>query len=739
VAHAQDAQSQAQGADVLAPVRAGGEAQPSTYKVEKQSSEKATAPLLDTPKSVTIIPKEVIQESASTTLVDALRTVPGITFGAGEGGNPQGDRPFIRGFDIQSSTYVDGMRDLGSQSREVFAIEQIEVTKGSDSTVGGGGSAGGSLNIVTKTPGKENAFTGSITGGTDETKRITVDGNVLLGDNIAFRMNAMWHDADVAGRDALNVSRWGVAPSLKFGLNGPTSLTLSFYHLSTDDLPDTGVPYNNPFNATSPNVSLNGDGQPVGVDRHTFYGLKDRDYRKTQVDIGTAKIEHEFNDSLKLTNTFRYSRTKNDYILTQPDDSKGNFLLYDTVWRRANTRFSHEESVANQTNLSGDFDIGSIKNTFSVGVEFGHDRANRQAWNVVTSSLDPLGSNICQTSGAATNYNCTTLIDPDFNDPWSSIVSLTNRPTFARATNVSVYGFDTVKFDEQWSLNLGLRYDNFKTHQFAPAYPATTYPAGNTLAATTATDQRSKTDFLNYQVGLVFKPVPQGSIYVSTSSSSDPVGLNLGEGSGSQLTDAIEDLQPERSRNYEIGVKWDVFDGALALNGALFRTEKTNARVTMSDGTTQNAGDYRVDGIELGVTGNVTDEWQVTAGYTHLWSKIRDNGTNPTNAAYVGNQFANTPTDSFTLWTTYDITPDLKVGGGAYYMSKVYGNVANTKWVPGYVRFDLMAAYRINEHFDVQLNGQNIGNKVYFDRAYASHFATFAPGRSVLLTLNVRY
>jgi catecholate siderophore receptor len=217
----------------------------SDFKADNASSTKFTAPILDTPKSITVITSEVMSQTGSATLVEALRTTPGITFGAGEGGNPTGDRPFIRGFDAQSSTYVDGMRDLGSQSREVFNLESVEVIKGSSSTFGGGGAVGGSLNLVSKAPLKEELRAGSVSVGTDNYKRVTADGNFVLSDTMAFRLNAMYHDQDVAGRDAVSNSRWGIAPSLTFGMNTPTRVNLSYYHMQSDDLPDSGIPYNN--------------------------------------------------------------------------------------------------------------------------------------------------------------------------------------------------------------------------------------------------------------------------------------------------------------------------------------------------------------------------------------------------------------------------------------------------------------------------------------------------------------
>lgn len=683
----------------------------SDFKVDKASSTKFTAPILDTPKSITVITSEVMSQTGSATLVEALRTTPGITFGAGEGGNPTGDRPFIRGFDAQSSTYVDGMRDLGSQSREVFNLESVEVIRGSSSTFGGGGAVGGSLNLVSKAPLKEELRAGSVAVGTDNYKRVTADGNFVLSDTMAFRLNAMYHDAGVAGRDAVSNSRWGIAPSLTFGMNTPTRVNLSYYHMQSDDLPDSGIPYNNP-------TLGRGDGQPVNVNRNNFYGLVNRDFRKTQADIFTVRVDHDISSTLHLRNTTRYSKSSNDYVMTQPDDSKGN-IYNGLVWRRTNTRVSEAKSLQNQTELYGEVVTGSVKHRFSTGVELSREEGTRDSYVVNT------GTNTCPLgAGAAGNYNCTSLYNPNPYDPWTGSIVRANNPTNSTNNAASLYAFDTMEFNKQWSVNAGVRYDNYRAS-----------------AISAAANLKNKSDFFNYQGGIVYKPAENGSIYASYSTSSTPVGLSNGDGSteGGTLSATIQDLAPERSKTYEIGTKWDVLDKKMLLTAAIFRTQKVNARVTAGDGTTQLAGDYKVDGIELGVAGNLTKNWQVFGGYTFLDSEIVNGGGNATGLASTGKQFPNTPRSSYSLWTTYAVMPKLTIGGGAFYTSRVYGNTANTKWVPSYTRFDAMATYVIDKNVSLQLNVQNLTDKVYFNQAYSSHYASIAPGRSAVLALNVKY
>ncbi|SFS04875.1 catecholate siderophore receptor [Dyella sp. OK004] len=702
------------------------------------TSPKFTAPLLDTPRAVTVIPQSIMQETGAVSLLDALRTVPGITFGAGEGGNPNGDRPFIRGFDSQSSLFIDGVRSSGSQSREVFDIEQIEVTKGPSSAYTGRGSAGGSVNLVTKAPKAQNFVSGSVGVGTDNYRRGTVDWNQVVNDDVAFRLNAMAHENDIPDRNGPDFSRWGIAPSVTFGMKSATSVTLSYYHLQSDDTPDSGLPYNNPFAATSPNAYLNGNGEPIKVPHDTYYGLLKRDFQKQKTDVGSIRLQHDFGGGWLLRNSTVYSRVTNDYIWTQPDDSQGNFLVNGGIWRRNNNRISSVTGLTNQTDLTGEFETGSIKHSIATGIEISNEKTNRSSYNVDpaknasdTHNIGSIVNGACTGKygiGAASNYWCTSVLNPNPNDPWSGQITGGLNPVRVTTDTRSAWAFDTATLSEQWLLNLGVRFDNFHTRS---------------TSVTTATNAvailKNDANFWNYQAGLIYKPVSNGSIYLSYGTSSNPPGVDAGDGADAiALSNA--DLKPETSRNLELGTKWDVLDNRVSLTAAVFRSEKTNARVALTGvrgGPMANVGKQRVDGIELGISGNITAQWQVFAGYTYLDSELVK--ASPAAPGDQGKQFPNTPKNSATLWTTYAITPALTIGGGAYYMDKVYGNTANTKWVPSYTRFDAMASYEINHNLTLQLNIQNLTNKYYFDKAYAAHYATVAPGRSAILSANFKF
>ena len=719
-------------------------------KVDQSANTKFVAPLLDTPKSVSVISKQLIQDTQVTTLADALRTVPGITLGAGEGGNPNGDRPFIRGYNSESSMYIDGVRNSTSQNREMFAIEQVEVTKGSASAMGGAGTSGGSINMISKVAKKGDFLEGSVAGGTDDYQRITLDGNKDFGNGIAARVAVMGHHNEKAGQDdGTEYKRAGIAPSITFGLDTATRATLSYYYLKSDDTPDSGVPYQ--YDTTKKATV----GKPVDVKQGIYYGWLDRDFQKQENQNGTLKLEHDLTDSLTLSNTAVYSKSKNNYLWTQPDDSQGN-IVNGKVWRRVNTNLTSTDSFTDQLALTGKLNTGAFKHKFNVGAEYSKQDSDRGT-NIVTdpntskiggSSSNNNANNAC----SLTNSNgwCTDLNNPNSHDAWLGNVKANPNVTNITSKTQSIYALDNIEITPQWLLDLGIRWDKFETdmkYNQDSGSGATAIKAG--------THYNSDNDFFNYQLGVTFKPADNGSIYLSYATSANPVGVDAGDGSegisvpGRNTSDeqsrAINNLKPEEVKTYEIGTKWDLLGNKLNLTAAIFRTEKENTRALDTDGFTRNIGETRVDGIELGANGNITNKWAISAGYTYLDSEIVDAGfTKNSDGSYSpsstnGNQVQNVAKNSATLWTTYQVLPQLNLGVGAIAMDKVYGDAANTKYVSGYVRYDAMARYNVNKNVDLQLNVNNLSDKRYFTKAYASHYATEAEGRSAVVSLNFKY
>lgn len=673
-----------------------GTHQADTFKVDEMSSPKFTAPLREVPKSITIINETLIKERGATSLTDVLRTTPGITLGAGEGGTPLGDRPFIRGFEASTDIMIDGVRDLGRISHEAFNVESVEIVKGPGSAYSGRGSTGGSINLVSKAAKAEDFIAGSVTLGTDQLRRNTLDINQYLPEqDLALRLNAMKHEADTPGRDDVEVKRWGIAPTITWGLQGPTRVTAGYYHLQTDDIPDQGHP-----------ISLIHN-KPVDVDRDNFYGLVDRDFRKTSADLATLMVEHDFTQELTLRNTLRGGRTMQNYVMSRPVFANVEQEQNGLVGRGFRPRNVVNTSAINQTDLFGTFHTGGIKHRYSAGLELSRETITEKDKH------------------AGNNGRPGDLYDPNPHDGGWTLLPGTGQVTGKYQTEVkSLYAFDTLTLHEQWDLNLGLRYDD--------------YQVKNRVAG----GGESSSELWNYQLGIVFKPLPNGSIYLSYGTSSNPSGENTqsggadGAGAGN-LNGNKADLDPEKSRSLELGTKWDVFNQQLSLTAAVFRTEKTNARVSDPvTGLVVLDGDQRVTGIELGATGRITDAWAVWAGYTYLDAEVVKAGGDGSND---GNRSKFIAPNSFSLWTSYDIDDRWRVGAGANYMDQRYMNDANTVSIDDYWRYDAMVAYKVSKNLDLQLNVLNLTDETIYDASHVGLFATVAPGRSAELTANFKF
>ncbi|CUI37597.1 Virulence-associated outer membrane protein Vir-90 [Achromobacter xylosoxidans] len=706
------AQSGAHGVTQLAPVEVEGEDSP--YQPDAAQSPKMTAPLLDTPRSVQVVPKQVMSDQSASSLQDVLQNSPGITFAAGEGGRAGGDLPVIRGQNAASSLFLDGMRDASMQARDTFNLEQVEIIKGPDSVYSGRGGAGGSINLVSKAPKAKDAteVTGQI--GTDRNYRGSVDSNWRLGEKSAFRLNVMGTKGDVPGRDrAVNFERWGVAPSLMLGMGTPTRITLSYYHYQNDSMPDYSIPYD-------PRVGLPVT-ETLGISRKNFYGLAERDFMKTRDGMATVDFQHDFSDKLTLRNVVRYGRETADYLATQPDLTLAN-LPAGIVDRPAYGRYYTTKAFANQTDLSGEFLTGAVKHGFDLGFEYTSVKQTMAYTNDQVLSSD--GVTKCPA-----DLTQTSLRNPDPNVAYPCRTARSWPAPYATDT-LALYGFDTLKFDEQWQASVGLRWDNYRTSGHDKKKQG----------------YRRTDNLFNYQLGLAYKPVPQGTIYASYGTSSTPSAVAGATASDILRKSSDEAAAPEKSRSVEAGVKWLVLDERLTLTGAVFQDTRRNTNIEVLPNEYEQAGQTRVRGIELGFSGSITPAWNIYGGYTFLDSKLIRGGRKDIGAE--GQELPNTPRNAFSLWSTYKVLPELTLGGGAYYVDKVYGNAdagvdasgaPKARWVPSYWRFDAMAKYKFSSHLALQLNVLNVFDQTFYTRARPKNHAALGTGRAALLSVRLRY
>jgi catecholate siderophore receptor len=683
---------------VTLDVRAAGEFVAVTGERGRMTSPRFTEPLRDIPQTITVVPSSVIEAQGATTLRDVLRNVTGISIQAGEGGVPAGDNLSIRGFNARTDFFIDGVRDVGGYSRDPFNVEQVEVVKGPSSSIAGRGSTGGMINMATKSPHMAASRHVSVGIGSSDYKRGTLDVNQPIGviDGAAFRFNAMWNDADTPGRDAVTNERWGIAPSLAFGLGTPTRVAVDYTHLGQENVPDYGIPW-----VPNTNVPLRAyaDSAPP-VSLSNFYGLTSRDYEETETDVATGRVEQDFGAAASLRSIVRLGRTRRDSLITAPRfESNASTAIRRTDWK---SRDQSDAIVASQTDVTSRFRTGPIGHTVSTGLEVSRETSenwSRSEEGAISPSTD--------------------LFAPDFSTPYQSRLVRNGAVTEATADSAAIFAFDTVELGRRFEVNAGLRWDRF----------ALDYRTVDAAGQETMLQRADR--MVSWRGGAVYKPRQNGSVYVGVGTSLNPSTEGL------SLSTATASLEPETTRSMEAGTKWDLFAGRLAVNTAAFRTTKINARtpgINAGDPPTVLEGEHTVDGIELGANGSVSARWQVFGGYTFMDSEI----TRSNNAAEVGKEFGNTPNHSLSLWSTYRLPRGIEVGGGAQYVGDRFNGNTGARTAPGYWVADAMAAYRVSDQLSLRVNGINVTNERYIDRIGGGHFVP-GRGRSVMLTADLGF
>ncbi|MDE5443558.1 TonB-dependent receptor [Bradyrhizobium sp. CSA207] len=731
------------------------------YKVDHvQAGGKFPEKLVDTPKSITVLSKEVLEDKNATTLKQAILSTAGVTLGTGEGGNAFGDRFFIRGFDARNDIFIDGVRDSGVSVRENFFTEQVEILRGPGSTFSGRGIAGGAINIVTKQATTEKSFYNmDTTFGTDHAKRVTLDVNQVINPTLAVRAGGLFQDADVAGRSYVTDNRNGAFVATTWNPTDAIKVTGSYIHTELTGIPDFGVPYYRP----STSSTAGGPFPDFGVNRNNFYGFVNRDFFRTGQDIGTINAEIQITPDLMLSNKIRDSRSTQNYIGTLPEaPSLKNPLSASTLSANPQSRYQVTDVFANQTEATYKFnDDAGFKHTLLGGVEYDRERSSIDRYTGL-SSEQATGTPF---SGSGSKSDVSVFYPQYTNLPFPIPGGLTGLPTKIAIDTVSGYVMDSANYRDLVILNGGFRYDDYsiKTSGYA---------------ASGAFGQQSA-EFLipNFNLGLTLKPLPNGSVYVAYATSANPVGAEFDGTStaygGLNPTLAGGNTQifgPEKNKAIEVGTKWELFDRHLLLTAALFQTEKENARESQNvgnavaaaalgcsypAGTTGNiscitaGASYRIRGIDLGVGGKITDKWSVFGGLVLMESEVTkslapsaNKTLYPTN---VGLPLANIAHQSFSLLSKYQLSDTWELGGQAVYRSKIYGGTllaANQGTsIPSYWRFDVFAEAKIDKNWQVKLFVNNIFDKRYYDALYqsAAPFVLEAPGRAAYLVLSARY
>src|ERR1700734_1514579 len=629
----------------------------------------------DISQSTATVDKKELAEQNLALVQDALRNVPGITLNSGEGGS-HGDSVNLRGLSIPDSFFMDGVRDIGQYQRDTFNSDSIAVLLGPASAVFGRGSTSGVINSISKQPTLTPYAAISVSGGQANYFRGTGDFNLPLSATAAARVTVMDQSNGVVDRDQVHYRRYGVAPTLSLGIDTPTRLTFSYFKEEENNLPDYGIPFV--------------DGAPAHVDRSNYYSLANYDRTRTNTDIGTIRFEHDFSDSLTLSDSLRYANYGFEYLVTGP--FQGNDFVAppppgtpyaDIDISRDQPSSAGTTSLAiNRTDVTAKFDVNRFQN-----------------------GLDDIPA--------------TPLLNPTpFFYPPTPLIPYSNPK--GRGSDVSVYALDSIALGSNWDVDAGLRWDRFNS-SFSEVFSGTGFERTDT--------------FVSPRVAVIYKPEAAQSYYLSYGVSQNPAIEYL------IIAPSDESLSPEKNSTLELGGKIKLFNGAAELTGALFDTRVYNARISDPDDPTvqQAPFDQHVQGLELGINGYVTDIFEVNANYTHLKDKI----TETTDPLSLGKYAPNTPHDAVNVWTTLEPTPAWTVGAGFTGVSHRYADTENTAGVPAYVVFNAMTSYSVNDHLKLQLNLNNVTDKLYFTSIYyvgiAENHALPAAGRTLIGTANYRF
>ncbi|MCQ8183578.1 TonB-dependent siderophore receptor [Methylomonas sp. SURF-1] len=652
----------------------------------------------DIPQSISVVKEELIESQNAFNLRDALRNVSGLTIAAGEGGRT-GDSITLRGFSANSDQYLDGVKDNGQYARDTFFIERAEVLKGASSILFGRGATGGVINQVFKKPTGKTGVTGSFTYGLYDFKRTTIDAETKYQD-LGARLNVLYQDAD-SFRDYNYTNRWGIAPSFKWDITADTDLTLNLLHQQEDGVFDYGVPMYK--------------GRPADVPINTFYGYYDNRMMDTDVNVTTVALTHRFNQDFSVKNTVRYGDYERKY-LTHLFSCPNTGICVPTSGANAGTinrsqalRLNTQENVYNQTDFVYKKPLFGHVNTLMFGSEFGWEEYDYKSKNSTglsrISVFDPRIT--ASTSGMAYDF---------------SGFLATNRLT--RAQTYAGYLMDQFEITPEWKILGGTRYDVFEAQQIDRI------STGNFDTSVSQWSPRG---------GIIWQPSKEQSYYFSYGKSFNPSAESL------SLSANNANLPPEQNHNYEIGAKWDLFDGKLSATAAVFRLEKTNARTTspLDPNLQILAGEQRTDGFELGLAGQIMPSWDASITYAHLDAEITKSTSTANGSvsgavkSFLGMTPVNVPEDSGVAWTTYHLTDNWEIGGGVFYASHRYADNVNEAVLPGYARLDAVVAYH-QKHYDVQLNVFNLTDTVYYESGQQN---SALPGTPVSgqLTVSFKY
>ncbi|MEE2526369.1 TonB-dependent siderophore receptor [Hyphobacterium sp. HN65] len=648
-------------------------------------------PIVDVPQSLSLVSEEQIENQAFTNIGDVLRFTPGLSVSQGEGHR---DAIIIRGNQTTADFFLNGVRDDVQYFRPLYNIEQVEILRGSNALLFGRGGGGGVINRVAKEPEIGERFS-SVSAGVDTfgAYLISADTNIDIDDRSAFRLNAFVEGLN-NHRDFYDGTRYGVNPTFAVALDGQTTLNLSYEYLNDDRVVDRGVP--SVTVANGPDVPLEGFSD-------TFFGSPDQNFTTLEAHIFRARLDRTFSTNLRGNVTLQYA----DYDKLYQNLYAAGFDQ--TVTPNTVTLDGYRDPTARQNliiqgNLIGEYEMGPFGHTFLMGVEYGsQDTANMRLDNFFPSTNDDQAA-------------------IPFTDPLNIPAFGFTTPARDRESDVSftsLYLQDQIDITDTFKLIVGVRFDRFDVSVLDRA-----------AVSPTDNGRRGRVDEeFSPRFGFIYKPADNVSFYASYSETFLP-------SSGDQfltLSTTTEDIRPQSFENREIGFKWDI-TRMLSLTAALFRLERgffttvdpdDASIVTTVPGST-------IDGFEIQLVGDLTDDWFVSAGFSQLDGEVNGGGN-------AGNRPRQTPETMISFWTQYQLTDRLSIGGGATHQGEFFVLEDNSVLVPSYTRVDAAVFYDLSDDTRVQLNIENLLDEDYFPDAHSNDNISTGEPLNARLTVRHRF
>jgi catecholate siderophore receptor len=668
------------------------EGERSSYGVKRTSTgTKTDTPVKDVPQAMTIITEAQIQDQQLRSVADVLYFVPGATPGTGESNR---DQITLRGNNTTADFFIDGIRDDAQYFRDFYNIDRLEVLKGPNAMIFGRGGGGGIVNRVTKRSQLNNARHGTLSGDSHGGVRLSGDVDQPLGANVGLRVNGLYENGE-SFRRHVDLERYGFAPTLGILAGPDTRIDLAYEYFHDRRTTDRGVPSLSDGDASSVDEPIE------GFDR-TFFGDPDQSYAKADVNLATLAVEHRFAEGLTLRNRTMFGDYDKFYQNIFPNSTANGG---GTVTLSAYNDTTKRRNLFSQTDLIWENRLAGIDQTLLVGFELGTQKSRQRRQNGFFQPAD-------STSLVVSLDDPTIDADVIFR-PLNANGTASNF-TRSKANVAAVYVQDQIRLSPMFEIVAGLRFDRFE------------------LDVTNLNNgaQFARTDELwSPRLGLIFKPRDNLSIYASYSRSYLP---QSGDQFGS-LDLSTEALKPERFDNYELGAKWEPVEGLLA-TAAIYQLDRTNTRFQVSPGVFALTGEQRSKGLELGLERSITDDWQISAGYSWQKAEIRE----ATTACTSGNcKVPLVPRHSFSLWSRYNVSDRIGVGVGAIARSSSYASIGNMVKLPGYARFDAAVFYDIAAGVMAQLNVENLFNADYFASAHSDN--NIAPGAPTTAKLAIRF